>query len=203
MKNQIKVKSILNIGIICLTLCSVVSVRATTLEARQETNSESAQYYARQSISRGEFVVNLMKSFEEEVGPYGEGSYVFIDAGMDTTYGYYIQAAFYGGIVNGMGESNSYFKPNDPLTREQAAVVLGQFMHSVGMEYNNKAINFKDEVAIGAWAKENVRIVSKAGVMVGDGAGFFNPKNIVTQEMADVLLERIKDKYDAFKAGKE
>lgn len=39
--------------------------------------------------------------------------------------------------------------------------------------------------------------------MVDDGAGFFNPKDTVTQEIADTLLERIKSKYDAFKVGKE
>ena len=47
-----------------------------------------------------------------------------------------------------------------------------------------------------------MRIVSKAGIMVGDGAGFFKPKDTVTQEIADTLLKRIKGKYNAFKEGK-
>lgn len=128
MKNPIKLIKlirVIEIGIIFLLVFCTEAVEATVLPERQLENSVNMQDDAIKPISRGEFVVNLMKLFEEEIGPYGEGSYVFIDAGMNTVYGYYIQAAFYSGVINGMGEDNSYFKPNDSLTREQAAVILG------------------------------------------------------------------------------
>ena len=153
MKNHIKLRSIVNVGVICLLIFCSGKVGATTSEERLDPDRTRVKENVDNVITRGEFVVNLMKLFEEEVGPYGEGSYVFVDAGMDTPYGYYIQAAFYCQVINGVGEDNNYFKPNDPLTREQAAVILGQFMHSVNMGYNRKVIYFKDELAIGSWQK--------------------------------------------------
>lgn len=203
MKNPIKLIRVIEIGIIFLLVFCTEAVEATVLPERQLENSVNMQDDAIKPISRGEFVVNLMKLFEEEIGPYGEGSYVFIDAGMNTVYGYYIQAAFYSGVINGMGEDNSYFKPNDSLTREQAAVILGQFIGQVEMEYMKKTIIFRDETVIPPWAKTNIRIVSEAGIMVGDTEGFFNPKDVVTHEMGDTLLIRLKDRYDTFKVGKE
>lgn len=195
MKNPIRVMRVINIGIIFWFVFCAELVGATVLQEKQVTNSVDIKDYIIKPISRGEFVANLMKLFEEEIGPYGEGSYVFIDVGMNTSYGYYIQAAFYCGIINGMGEDNHYFKPNDSLTREQAATILGQFMRQVEMEYVKKTIIFRDEAVIPLWAKANVRTVSEAGIMVGDAEGFFNPKGVVTQEMGETLLIRLQDQY--------
>lgn len=53
-------------------------------------------------------------------------------------------------------------------------------------------MKFKDDAKISAWAKESVKKVSDAGIMVGDAKGNFNPKAYLTREEAAVIIARIK-----------
>ncbi len=54
-----------------------------------------------------------------------------------------------------------------------------------------KAVTFKDEAAIPAWAKEAVQTVSDAGWMLGDDKGNFNPNEPVTRAELAVVLARL------------
>ncbi len=53
-------------------------------------------------------------------------------------------------------------------------------------------MKFKDDAKISSWAKEDVKKVSDAGIMVGDAKGNFNPKAYLTREEAAVIIARAK-----------
>ena len=61
-------------------------------------------------------------------------------------------------------------------------------------EIGGEDMEFKDEKFISKWAKDAVKKVSDAGIMLGDDLGNFNPKSNITREEAAVIISRILDK---------
>ncbi len=55
-------------------------------------------------------------------------------------------------------------------------------------------MKFNDEKDISAWAKDAVKKVSDAGIMVGDDLGNFNPKNNITREQVAVIIAKLLEK---------
>lgn len=187
-----KVIYLISFSLFCAFVLPTEPVKAMSIESQQVIHDMDEQDYLSEPITRAEFIVLLMRSFEDEIS-YGEGSYVFTDAGMETSYGYYVQAAFYMKVIEGIWTGdNYYFMPLDPLTREQAAVILSRFLSSLDMKVEKESLHFKDEGSIAPWAKKHVKVVSAAGLIVGDGIGLFKPKEVITHEMADALITRLK-----------
>lgn len=74
------------------------------------------------------------------------------------------------GIVSGYG--NGSFGPNDPISREQLAVILyhyAQFMGvDVSVDENTNFLNFNDFQSISDWAKPAMMWAVERGLLVGD-----------------------------------
>ncbi len=93
------------------------------------------------------------------------------------------------GIVSGSPEG--LFKPNDPVTREQVAVMLYRlawkshpdlFMGSVG------AVSFLDSLSIQEYAKDAVSALVGIGLLNGKPGNRFDPKGLITRgEMAKIM----------------
>lgn len=105
------------------------------------------------------------------------------------------------GIVNGYGDGR--FGPDDPITREQAAVMLARLARAVGKnEADIKNTGFRDGDKISSWAKEDVQFIAGVrtqggkAVMGGTGGGNFSPKSNYTREQAFITFQRL---YDAIK----
>ncbi|MGE7946668.1 S-layer homology domain-containing protein [Lysinibacillus sp. NPDC093688] len=101
----------------------------------------------------------------------------------------YIESAVQKGIIKGV--SPEYFKPDNPITRAQAATI---YVRALGLE--NKApdpgyiTKFKDDAQIPTYARDGIYIVNELGLMTGDPAGRFNPNQPLTRAEASVVLER-------------
>ena len=103
-------------------------------------------------------------------------------------YGY-IESALNKGIIKGV--SADYFKPDNAITRAQAATI---FVRALGLE--NRAPNlgyltrFTDDKQIPNYARDGIYIANELGLMIGDSAGRFNPNKPLTRAEASVVLER-------------
>lgn len=58
----------------------------------------------------------------------------------------------------------------------------------------SKKTKFKDEDKMAAWATDAIKKVSEAGIMNGDGSGYFNPNDKLTRQEAAVIVAKLLDK---------
>ena len=103
-----------------------------------------------------------------------------------------IQALYEAGVVTG---SNGKFKPNDKITRQQAAVMIYRLMtKQLGYKATATAsdLNFNDADDIkGEEAKKAFAELQKAKVMSGTN-GFINPSSkLKRSQMAKILVESL------------
>jgi len=115
---------------------------------------------------------------------------VFKDVKRSTKDYAYIESAVNKGIIKGV--TPEYFKPDNPITRAQAATI---FVRALGLE--NKApdpgyvTKFTDDAQIPSYAKDGIYIANELGLMNGDPVtGRFNPNQPLTRAQASVVLER-------------
>ncbi len=135
------------------------------------------------NISRAEFATLVVKAFklEEKAGK------VFADTS-DHWAKAFISTANANGIVSGY--SDTEFGPNDPITREQMAVMI---VKAAGWKAAGAAKVFPDDASISAWAKEAVSTASAQGVIKGRPDGNFDPKANATRAEAAVVISGTLD----------
>jgi len=98
-----------------------------------------------------------------------------------------VQKASYIGVVSGVGEGN--FAPDNPLTREQAAVVLSHLTPLVlGWNFSASPPRFSDNGAISPWALEAVGKMQAGNIMGGVGNNMFDPLGIYTREDSIITI---------------
>lgn len=72
-------------------------------------------------------------------------------------------------IVSGYGDGK--FGPNDPITREQLAVIMMKYARAKGYDISGQAdlAKYSDTGAISGWAKDALSWANAAGLIQGDG----------------------------------
>lgn len=136
------------------------------------------------NITRAEFVAIFNKYF----GLTSKSGKVFSD-----TIGHWAQSeidiAVTNNIVNGVNANE--FKPNSYLTREQAAVIINNYLNLPNE--NGYVVNkYIDSNRISSWAKLSVEGVLIKGYMGGYSDNTFRPLDNITRAEAVVVLDRIK-----------
>ncbi|HHV70989.1 MAG TPA: hypothetical protein GXX38_00070, partial [Clostridia bacterium] len=131
-------------------------------------------------ISRAEFATLVVKGFNL---PAGSGK-VFSD-----TAGHWAQAAIATAYANNIisGYSDTMFGPDDPITREQMAVMIVKAAKLSGAT-NGKT--FADNSAISTWAQEAVKIAVANNIITGYPDNTFRPQGNATRAEASVVLDK-------------
>lgn len=93
------------------------------------------------------------------------------------------------GIADGYGDGR--FGPNQPITREQLAVMLWRY---AGSPAADQELPFRDADQIGAYAREAVRWAVENGVMSGRSGGALDPKGLATRAQAAQMLKNFADR---------
>ena len=139
-------------------------------------------------MTRGMFVTVLGRLAQADTSSYTSSS--FTDVANDTYYAAFIEWATQQGIVNGMG--NRTFAPNEPITREQMAVMMYSYAKAMGITLPkiNEEISFKDSNEISEYAKEAVNIMQRAGIIGGKDGNLFDPKGDATRAEVSAVLSR-------------
>ncbi|NLB89055.1 MAG: S-layer homology domain-containing protein, partial [Syntrophomonadaceae bacterium] len=133
-----------------------------------------------EKITRAEFAALVVKGFKLS----GKSGKVFADTADHWAKDFIATANAYG-IVNGY--SNSNFGPNDPITREQMAVMI---IKAVGLTDTGSARTFADSQNISSWAREAVAIATGNNIMTGYPDFTFKPQGNATRAEAAVVLDK-------------
>lgn len=135
----------------------------------------------REAITRAEFCALAVQFYESYTWTEVQGQVSFFDTA-DPNVG----KAAYLNIVSGI--SSELFAPNDPLNREQAALILTNLARAIGSPLPASSVSFSDTSDIGGWALDAVGRVQGAGIMSGVGDGRFAPQDTYTREQSVVTI---------------
>jgi len=95
------------------------------------------------------------------------------------------------GFITIAGTGGGKFSPNDPLTREQAAVLLVELSRAVGKQLPLNTATFTDFDEISSWAQEPCGQAQSTGIMSGVGDERFAPKDTYTREQCIATILNI------------
>ena len=100
------------------------------------------------------------------------------------------------GIIT--GRNDKCFSPNDFLTREEAAAVIGRAFDLFGFKRLNKITNFADKSNISPWAVSAVDSLCPYKIIIGTDNGNFLPKSTITREQAAIITQRFMRMTELF-----
>lgn len=134
-------------------------------------------------ISRAQFTQIL---YNKEGKPAVTGGSTFTDVVPSAWYAPAVTWAATQNVVAGYG--NGRFGPNDPITREQLAVMLWQYAGSTAA--TEKELHFTDIDEVSGWALESLRWAVEQGIMQGKGNGILDPRGKATRaEVASMIMK--------------
>ncbi|MGG3507614.1 S-layer homology domain-containing protein [Paenibacillus lautus] len=137
-------------------------------------------------VTRAEFVALLIRG----LGLKGQYSAAFQDI-KNHWAGDAIRTALAHGIIGGY--SSRAFGPDDPITREQMAVMLANSSQLVSISSSVSGTNltsFKDQGSISAWARQQVSDVVENELMNGYPGGSFLPRGLATRAEIAAVIHR-------------
>ena len=172
--------------IVCLCLCACLLLAGTAGAA--DTSGGA--------VSRGAFVDALYDAHVAHGGTpvVSEGSAApFRDVGSWSPYFEALCWAKASGIANGY--SGGTFRPDAPVTRQQAAVMLYRYAQVTELETEEisgrELASYQDAAAVPAWSREAVTWAVDSGLWFSGSAAELKPAEAVTGEELTVLLERL------------
>ena len=140
------------------------------------------------AMTRGMFVTVLGRLANADVSGYAKSS--FSDVKDDAYYMGYVEWASKNNIVNGVG--NGKFAPDQPITREQMAVIMSNYAKTIGYTLPKVHIKniFADNGKISTYAKEAVKQMQMAGVISGKNGNLYDPQGTATRAEVSAVLRR-------------
>ncbi|MEW5897943.1 MAG: S-layer homology domain-containing protein [Bacillota bacterium] len=149
-------------------------------------------------ITRAEFAVILARMIGLPANSGAAGR--FIDIPSDAWYRGMVGAAAKAGLV--AGTSPDTFGPDEPITREQMAVMIARLLarqKAVALKEdataekeagNALASLFRDAASVSPWARQSVALVAREKIMQGRTATQFAPDGKSTRAEATAVLYR-------------
>lgn len=134
------------------------------------------------NITRAEFVSMVNRAF----GYKKLGKQPFKDIAGTEWYANEINIGFNQGYFKGSSKSTA--SPNDSLTREEAAVLVGRNLMLTPDESENMI--FKDGRKLSSWSRGIVTAAAKKGILKGQEDGTFRPQAPITRGEVGSMLER-------------
>ncbi|MBS5151415.1 MAG: S-layer homology domain-containing protein [Butyricicoccus pullicaecorum] len=134
------------------------------------------------NITRAEFVSMVNRAF----GYKKLGKQPFKDVAGGEWYANEINIAYNQGYFKGSSKSTA--SPNDSLTREEAAVLVGRNLMLTPDESENMI--FKDGRTLSSWSRGIVTAAAKKGILKGQEDGTFRPQAPITRGEVASMLER-------------
>lgn len=139
-------------------------------------------------LTRGQFIVMLMRAYGIEPDADPDPNDNFADAG-NTYYTGYLAAARRLGISAGVG--NNMFAPEKEITRQEMFKLLYNALKVIGKlsgSSSEKTLSdFSDADEVAAWAYDAVKLFVESGIINGSG-GKLDPLSTTTRgQMAQVL----------------
>ena len=139
-----------------------------------------------QNLTRAMLVTILHRM---EGSPYVSGTSKFSDVQNTSAY-YYVSVKWATANKIVSGYDNGKFGPNDPITREQLAVMLNNYCRYKG-KYKATSANlaqYKDGTKVSEFAKWGMNWAVGSGVITGTTDGYLNPQGTATRAEAASMI---------------
>ena len=147
------------------------------------------------NLTRGMFVTVLYRMENE---PDAEGV-TFDDVENEAYYADAVRWANANGVV--LGVTDELFAPNINITREQISAIIYRYAKFKGMdEFEREELTYNDAEDIEEYAVEAVEFCKAKGIMIGDKADNFKPKDNATRAEMAMVLVRLVDFFSENKA---
>ncbi|MDO5095886.1 MAG: IdeS/Mac family cysteine endopeptidase [Peptostreptococcaceae bacterium] len=146
-------------------------------------------FHPDKQITRAEFVAALNKI----LGLSGDGELHFSDVKANDWFAKELAVALKHGYIGGYEDGT--FRPNQPVSRIEAAVMISR-ANRLSEKYDASPSDlkeFKDNGSIPNWAKGELAVVVKSGIMRGKLEKFFQGNSKITRAEAVVSLSRAKE----------
>lgn len=148
----------------------------------------STQYGPGDNTTRGAFTMMVCKLFGFQM----HSGNSFQDVPPGSMFADAITTAKDLGIVGGY---NGMFRPNDPVTREQAVVMLQQAMRVAGWDVSSSSASVLDMYADGnqvsGFARDAMASMLRMGLLSGDDRGNLNPKKPISRAEIAVIMHKM------------
>jgi len=121
----------------------------------------------------------------------------FPDVNPNNWFYYYVAWAFEADLIRGLPDGT--FRPNQPITRQEIAAMMSRLD---GVEYRQAGTptGIVDFGNTQDWARNYVYTVYRAGLMVGNAAGYFNPRANITRAETATVFNRNLNRVDSLAA---
>ena len=145
-------------------------------------------------ITREDFLMSVMKSFG--AGELSPRATVFADnSAISSETSGYVAAAYKLGIIKGENRNGQlYFRPNDSITRAEAAAILNRI---IGAEASGAVSVFADESASTAWAVADLYAISELGIISCDASGSIGASTPLDRAQTAQMLMNAKFLFEA------
>ena len=147
------------------------------------------EFAPRAALTRGTVtaIIGQMGATETDDGsPFG-------DVSADANYAPYVAWTAENGIVPGFADGT--FRPDENVTREQAAAILYRYMQYIGADVsvgeNTNILSYTDAGEISEYAVPAIQWACGSGVMKGCGNGLLAPKADITRAEFAAMISRI------------
>lgn len=138
----------------------------------------NGQFFPNNKITRGEMAVILNRLMSYQTAAANS----FSDLG-DAFYTDAVLKANAAGVMLG---SNGTVRPTDPITRQEAAVLL---CRALGLEGGGSVAQFSDRGQIASWAADAVGVMAAKKLLQGAN-GLFRPTEAITRAETVAILDR-------------
>ncbi|PZD97764.1 hypothetical protein DNH61_00420 [Paenibacillus sambharensis] len=145
------------------------------------TGYKDGSFKPNQSITRAEFITLLNRVF----GFKSEGTAAFADLSESSYFYGEVKKAVAAGYISGY--SDGTFKPEKPISREEAAVILYRVFELQGTSSEESKLT--DVAALGEWSKHAVGAMISQGFVNGYGDSTFKPKRSITRAEALRMMD--------------
>lgn len=135
-------------------------------------------------VTRAEFIKFVVNAFTLTSKGMQLG---FEDIRKEEWFASYIEIAASNELVMG---ANGLFRPNDKLTRQDAAVILSRLIGT--SEEETSVVKFNDYDDIDSYANDAVNKLNSMGIINGYNNNFFPKKNITRAEVSAMIV-RLKE----------
>ncbi len=135
-------------------------------------------------VTRAEFAALLVRTANLQAS----SDMSFDDVYSNEWYAQSVSAAAGSGIIFGSGGK---FRPNDNISREEAAVMLMRACKANGIDVPQGSASFADSSEISSWAADDINAASALGIIRGMSNGSFMPKKTLTRAESAAVIKRL------------
>lgn len=162
----------------------------TTLAQKGIMEGIYGRFEPQSTLTRAQFMKLLCAVLKPEPG---RTVMTFRDVTKDQWHYAYLAAAYDAGWIK--GKSETYFGADDPVTKEEAALILDRALSNISLPIQ-RVVDLKDADQIASYAVDAVKNICKRGLMETKDGKFQPTKAVTREEAAQILYQLLKGMED-------